>query len=123
MTRAERKLHKRKLSATEKIVKIHELRDAGKTQQETADLLGICRRTVATHWKTTTAVSKQELLRKPAKVKAPKKHKPTSKCQCCNNDTRGKHGLCKDCAHIIAHLVKTKDLIPSYLSIVAIVGM
>lgn len=61
MTYKEERLnHQRKLSATEKILKIQELKTIGKTQVQIAEELNISRRTVCTYWNTTDTISKQE---------------------------------------------------------------
>ena len=65
MTQKEERLkHRRTLSATEKIIKIQELKAQGKTQIQIAKELNICRRTVCSYWHTTDKVSKQESKRK-----------------------------------------------------------
>lgn len=61
MTQKEERLkHRRPLSATEKILKIQELKAQGKTQVQIAKELNICRKTICNYWHTTDKISKQE---------------------------------------------------------------
>ena len=62
-------LHRRKLSATEKLQTIQALKLDGMTQQQIADELGCSIRTVKSYWNSIETISKQEANKKPKRSK------------------------------------------------------
>jgi DNA-binding CsgD family transcriptional regulator len=70
MTHKEERLkHQKQLSATEKLIKIQQLKAEGKKQREVCQILNISRRTVCQYWNSTETMSKQEANKKSKPVK------------------------------------------------------